>query len=116
MLEYRLHNLVDNLIEILLLDAAEATLDVALDIASNDLTLDEAGFREGEAVDHIVAQRVGILRIKPVVRCNEHKVEHTVLINLQLVVADDDGGMGLESAVREEEADLYDVSLMVFHR
>ena len=99
MLEYRLYNFVDNFIEVFLLDATEATLNIALDIASNDLTLHEAGLREGEAIDHIVAQWVGILRIKPVVRRNEHKVEHTILVLLQLVVADDDGGMGFEGAV-----------------
>ena len=59
---------------------------------------------------------IGILWIEPVVRRDEHKIEHTVLILLQLVVTDDDGGMGLERAVRKEEADLYDISLVVLHR
>ena len=116
MLEYRLHNLVDNLVEVFLLDAAKATLDVTLDIAGNNLTLHEAGLREGEAVNHVVTQRIGILWIEPVVRRDEHKIEHTVLILLQLVVTDDDGGMGLERAVGKEEADLHDVSLVVLHR
>ena len=116
MLEYRLNNLVDNLIEVFLLDTAKTTLDVTLDVAGDNLALHEAGFREGEAVNHIVAQRVGILRVEPVVRRDEHEVEHALLVNLQLVVADDDGGMGLERAIGEEEADLYDVSLMVLHR
>ena len=116
MLEYRLHNLVDNLVEVFLLDAAKATLDVTLDIASDNLTLHEAGLREGKAVNHVVAQRIGILWIEPVVRRDEHKIEHTVLILLQLVVTDDDGGMGLERAVGKEEADLHDVSLVVLHR
>jgi hypothetical protein len=34
----------------------------------------------------------------------------------QLVVADNDGRMGLKCPVRKEEANLYDVSLVVFHR
>jgi len=115
-LEYRLNNLVDNLVEIFLLDTAKTALHVALDVAGDNLALHEAGLREGEAVNHVVAQRVGILRVEPVVRCDEHKVEHTVLVNLQLVVTDDDGGMGLERAIWEEEADLYDISLVVLHR
>ena len=116
MLEYRLHNLVDNLVEVFLLDTAKTTLDVTLDVAGDNLALHEAGLREGEAVDHLVAQRVGILGVEPVVRGDEHKVEHTILILLQLVVADDDGGMGLERAVGDEDADFNDVSLMVLHR
>jgi hypothetical protein len=31
-------------------------------------------------------------------------------------VTDDDCGMGLECTVREKEANLYDVSLVVLHR
>jgi len=116
MLEYRLNNLVDNLVEVFLLNAAKAALDVSLDVAGQNLALHEAGLRGREAVNHVVTQWVGVLRVEPVVRRDEHKVEHSVLVLLQLIITDDDGWMGLERAVRKEEADLYDVSLMILHR
>ena len=99
-----------------MLETAKATLYVALDVASDNLALHEAGLREGEAVNHVVTQRIRILWIEPVVRRDKHKIEHAVLVLLQLVVADDDGGMGFERAVGEEKADLYDVSLVVLQR
>ena len=55
-------------------------------------------------------------RVEPVVRRDEHKIEHTILVLLQLVVANNDGRMGLECPVGKEETNLYDVSLVVFHR
>ena len=33
---------------------------------------------EGKAVDHLVTQRIRVLRVEPVVRSDEHKIEHTV--------------------------------------
>ena len=80
------------------------------------MALDEAGLRKRETCHHFVGQRIGILRVEPVVGGDEHEIEHAVLVLLQLVVADDDGGVGLERAVGEEEADLYDVALMILHR
>ena len=115
-LEYGIDNLVNYLVEVFLFDAAEAALNVALDVARNNLAFDKAGLREREAHHHLVGQRVGVLRIEPVVRRDKHKVEHTVLVLLQLVVADDDGGMWLERTVREEKTDFDDVSLVVLHR
>ena len=116
LLEYRLYDLVDNLVEVFLFDVAKATLDVTFDVTSDNLALHEAGLREGEAVDHVVTQRIRILWIEPVVGSDEHKTEHAVLVLLQLVVTDDDCGMGLECTVGEKEANLYDVSLVVLHR
>ena len=102
--------------ECLLLDTAEATLDVALNITSDYVAFHEAWLREGKAVDHLITQRIGVLRVEPVVRRDEHKIEHTILVLLQLVVANNDGRMGLECPVGKEETNLYDVSLVVFHR
>ena len=115
-LENRLYNFVDNLVEVFLLDATEATQDVTLDITGYNLALHEAGLREGEAIDHIITQRIRILWVKPVVRSNKHEIEHAFLVFLQLIVADDDGRMGFKCAVGKEEADFYDVSLVVLHR
>ena len=42
-LENRLYNFVDNLVEVFLLDATEATQDVTLDITGDNLALHEAG-------------------------------------------------------------------------
>ncbi len=66
-LEYRIDYLVDNLVEVFLLDAAETALYVAFDIARNNLALDKAWLRKGEARDHFVGKRIGILWIEPVV-------------------------------------------------
>lgn len=63
----RCDDLVNYLVEIDLLDTAEATLNIALDIAREDLAFHEAGLGEGKAFYHIVGQRIGILRIDPVV-------------------------------------------------
>ena len=115
-LEYGIDNLVDNFVEIFLFDTAEAALNVTLDVARNDMTLDEAGLRKREACHHLVGQRIGVLRVEPIVGSDENEVEHTVLVLLQLVGADDDGGMWLERAVGEKEADFYDVALMILHR
>ena len=102
--------------ECLLLDTAEATLDVALNITSDYVAFHEARLREGKAVNHLVTQRIGVLRVEPVVRGDEHKIKHTILILLQLVVADNNGRMRFECSVGKEETNLYDVSLVVFHR
>ena len=94
-LEYRIDYLVNYLVEVFFLDAAETTLYVALDVTRNNLALDKAWLREREAHNHFVGQGVGILRIEPVVRRDKHKIEHTVLVLLQLVVGNYNCGMGL---------------------
>ena len=60
-------NLVYDLVEVFLLDTAEATLNITLDIARENLTLYEAGLREGKAFYHIIGQLIGILRIELVI-------------------------------------------------
>ena len=54
-LEDGLNYLVDNLVEVGLLDAAEATLDITLYVTGDYLALHEAGLRKSEAIDHVVA-------------------------------------------------------------
>ena len=56
-------NLVNNLVEVFLLDTAETTLDITLDITRENLALYEAGLREGKAFYHIIGQLIGILRL-----------------------------------------------------
>ena len=62
-LEYRIDNLIYNFIKVLLLDGTKATCDIALYVTRDYLTLHQAGFGECEAIYHIIAQWVGILRI-----------------------------------------------------
>ena len=66
-LEYRIDYLVNYLVEVSFLDAAETSLYVALNVTRNNLALDKAWLREREAHNHFIGQRIGILWIEPVV-------------------------------------------------
>ena len=87
-------------------DATKTAINIALNVASNNLALHQARFCEGKTFNHLIAQGVGILRIESVVRCYEHEIEHTVLVFLQLVIRYDDGRMRFERAIRKEETNL----------
>lgn len=80
------------------------------------LAFDDTWLRKGETRNHVIGQRIGILWVDSVIRGDEDDVEHPLLVKLQLVVGDNDGGMGLEGAVGEEEINLHDIFLVVFHR
>ena len=63
LLEYRINNLIYNLIEVLLLDAAKATSHVTLNVTCKNLTLYKAGLGKRVTHNHLVSQRIGILGI-----------------------------------------------------
>ena len=86
LLEYRSYYFIYNLIEVLLLDATKATRNISLNVTSENLTLYEAGLGKRVTLNHLVCQRIGVLRIEPVVGGDEYKVKHAVLVLLQLVV------------------------------
>ena len=65
--ENRLNDFVHNLVEVLRLDSSQSAIDVALNVACNNLAFHYAWLGQLVGNEHIVGQGVGILRVDGVV-------------------------------------------------
>ena len=113
-LEDGIDNLVNYLIEVFLLDAAEAAQDARIDSDGQNLTFDIALLFHLER-EHIVAERIGVVAaVGKILRGNQRHIDET-LVKLQFVVRDYQCGVYLVALAGDWEVNLHNIFLMVLH-